>query len=169
MDLVAKRIPYALSKFGGHAMAAGLSLNRKYLEEFKLCFDEVCAELLSPELLINEVITDGLPAASEFNINMARQLRFVAPWGQNFPEPLFDGVFNVVNHRLIGADKNHLKLTLQHPEGLVLDAILFGIERHGLSPTNVIQLSSVHIVFEMDVNEFRGNESVQLIIRHIML
>ena len=92
----------------------------------------------------------------------------MAPWGQNFPEPLFDGQFQVVNSRLIGADKNHLKLTLQLPNSNQLaDAILFSIERHGFDATQLYNLQSVHIVFEMDVNEFRGNESVQLMVRHL--
>lgn len=170
LDLVAKRIPHALSKFGGHAMAAGLSINRQHLDEFIQCFETVTQDLLTPELLVNEVVSDGLPAPLDFTINMARQLRFIAPWGQNFPEPLFDGLFNVLNYRLLGADKNHLKLTLQHPlGGPALDAILFGIERHGLLPDSLMALRQVHIVFEMDVNEFRGNESVQLIIRHILI
>jgi single-stranded-DNA-specific exonuclease len=170
LDLVAKRIPHALSKFGGHAMAAGLSINRQHLDEFIRCFEAVTQDLLTPELLVNEVVSDGLPAPLDFSINMARQLRFIVPWGQNFPEPLFDGLFNVLNYRLLGADKNHLKLTLQHPlGGPALDGILFGIERHGLLPDSLMALRQVHIVFEMDVNEFRGNESVQLIIRHILI
>jgi single-stranded-DNA-specific exonuclease len=168
LDLVAKRIPHALSKFGGHAMAAGLSLNRAHLEEFKQCFEQVAETMLTPELLVNTLVTDGMPAPQEFTINMARQLRFVAPWGQNFPEPLFDGEFVVVNQRLLGADKNHLKLTLQIPSTRQLvDGILFGIERHGLQSNEVMNLQKVRIVFEMDVNEFRGNETVQLIIRHL--
>ena len=168
LDLVAKRIPHALNKFGGHAMAAGLSLNRKHLEEFKQCFEEVAQQLLTPELLVNTLITDGMPAARDFTINMARQLRFVAPWGQNFPEPLFDGEFKVANQRLLGAEKNHLKLTLQISNSTQLvDGILFGIERHGFTQQDFMNLNRVHIVFEMDVNEFRGNESVQLIIRHL--
>jgi single-stranded-DNA-specific exonuclease len=168
LDLVAKRIPHALSKFGGHAMAAGLSLNRAHLEEFKQCFEQVAETMLTPELLVNTLVTDGMPAPQDFTINMARQLRFIAPWGQNFPEPLFDGEFVVVNQRLLGADKNHLKLTLQIPNTRQLvDGILFGIERHGLQTNEVMNLQKVRIVFEMDVNEFRGNETVQLIIRHL--
>ena len=168
LDLVAKRMPHALNKFGGHAMAAGLSLNRSHLDEFKECFEDVAQKLLTPELLVNTLITDGLPAAQDFTINMARQLRFVAPWGQNFPEPLFDGEFKVANQRLLGAEKNHLKLTLQIPGSTQLvDGILFGIERHGLTQQDLMNLERVNVVFEMDVNEFRGNESVQLIIRHL--
>lgn len=168
LDLVAKRLPHALSKFGGHAMAAGLSLNRQHLEEFKACFEEVATDMLTPELLVNRLTTDGMPDSQDFTINMARKLRFVAPWGQNFPEPLFDGQFQVVNSRLIGADKNHLKLTLQLPNSTQLvDGILFSIERHGFDTTQLYNLQSVHIVFEMDVNEFRGNESVQLMVRHL--
>jgi len=169
LDLVAKRIPHVLTKFGGHAMAAGLSIQQKYLDEFEQVFEEVASQLLTPELLVNQVISDGAPNPNEYDINLARQLRFVAPWGQNFPEPLFDETFQVLNHRLLGADKNHLKLTLQIPNShQAVDAILFGIERHGLTPVDIANFNRVHLVFEMDVNEFRGNTSVQLIVRHIL-
>ena len=168
LDLVAKKIPHVLSKFGGHAMAAGLSIKQKHLAEFEAAFEHVSQTLLTPELLINQVITDGAPMAQDYNINVARQLRFMAPWGQNFPEPLFDDTFTVINHRLLGMDKNHLKLTLQVPNShLAVDAILFGIERHGISPAMVVNMQRAHIVFEMDVNEFRGQENVQLIVRHL--
>ncbi|NVK36473.1 MAG: single-stranded-DNA-specific exonuclease RecJ [Gammaproteobacteria bacterium] len=168
LDLVAKKIPHVLSKFGGHAMAAGLSIKQKHLAEFEAAFEQVSQTLLTPELLVNQVVTDGAPHAQDFTINTARQLRFMAPWGQNFPEPLFDDTFKILNHRLLGADKNHLKLTLQVPNShLAVDAILFGIERHGITPTMVANMQSAHIVFEMDVNEFRGQETVQLIIRHL--
>ena len=168
LDLVAKKIPHVLNKFGGHAMAAGLSIKQKHLPEFEAAFEQVARTLLTPELLVNQVITDGAPSPQDFNINLARQLRFMAPWGQNFPEPLFDETFTVINHRLLGADKNHLKLTLQIPNNhLAVDAILFGIERHGITPAMVMNMQRVHVVFEMDVNEFRGQENVQLIMRHL--
>ena len=168
LDLVAKRIPHVLTKFGGHAMAAGLSIKQKHLAEFQRVFEQVADELLTPELLVNQVVTDGAPLPNEYNINLARQLRFMAPWGQNFPEPLFDETFKVANYRLLGADKNHLKLTLQVPNShQLVDAILFGIDRHGISAASLSQLQNVHIVFEMDVNEFRGESNVQLIVRHL--
>lgn len=170
LDLVAKKIPHVLNKFGGHAMAAGLSIKQKHLAEFESAFEQVAKTLLTPELLVNQVITDGAPSPQDFNINLARQLRFMAPWGQNFPEPLFDETFTVINHRLLGADKNHLKLTLQIPNShLAVDAILFGIERHGITPAMVVNMLRVHVVFEMDVNEFRGQENVQLIVRHLQV
>ncbi|GAA6133951.1 single-stranded-DNA-specific exonuclease RecJ [Oceaniserpentilla sp. 4NH20-0058] len=170
LDLVAKKKPHVLNKFGGHAMAAGLSIKQKYLNEFEQTFEEVAQTLLTPELLVNQVVTDGPLKAQDFNINMARQLRFMAPWGQNFPEPLFDDTFIVLNHRLLGMDKNHLKLTLQVPNShLAVDAILFGIERHGLTSAMINNMQTVHIVFEMDVNEFRGQETVQLIVRHLQI
>ncbi len=165
LDLVAKRLPHVLSKFGGHAMAAGLSIKKKHLVEFKAVFEEVASSLLSDDLLVNTLMTDGAPAAQDYNVNMARELRFIAPWGQNFPEPLFDAQFDVLNIRLLGADKNHLKLTLQEPLSKhAYDAILFNLERHDI---NAHDLKRVHIVFEMDVNEFRGNESLQLMVRHL--
>lgn len=165
LDLVAKRLPHVLSKFGGHAMAAGLSIKKKHIEEFKVVFEEVASGLLTEDLLVNVLMTDGTPTSQDFNVNTARELRFVAPWGQNFPEPLFDAEFEVVNFRLLGVDKNHLKLTLQDPiSHQVYDGILFNLERHDIEVNN---LRRVHIVFEMDVNEFRGNESLQLMIRHL--
>jgi len=165
LDLVAKRLPHVLSKFGGHAMAAGLSIKKKHIEEFKVVFEEVASQLLTEDLLINVLMTDGAPAPQDFNVNMARELRFVAPWGQNFPEPLFDAQFEVVNFRLLGSEKNHLKLTLQDPVSQqVYDGILFNLERHDIDVNN---LSRVHVVFEMDVNEFRGQENLQLMIRHL--
>ena len=166
LDLVAKRLPHVLSKFGGHAMAAGLSIKKKHLAEFKSVFAEVAASLLSDDLLINRLVTDGAPAPHDYSVSMARELRFIAPWGQNFPEPLFDDEFVVLNVRLLGAAKNHLKLTLQAPDSQqVYDAILFNLERHDIDVHN---LTRVHIVFEMDVNEFRGNESLQLMVRHLV-
>ena len=151
-------------------MAAGLSIKQKHLPEFEAAFEQVAKTLLTPELLVNQVVTDGAPSPQDFNINLARQLRFMAPWGQNFPEPLFDETFAVINHRLLGADKNHLKLTLQIPNShLAVDAILFGIERHGITPAMVVNMQRVHVVFEMDVNESRGQENVQLIVRHLQM
>jgi single-stranded-DNA-specific exonuclease len=172
LDLVAKRLPHVLSKFGGHAMAAGLSIKKKHLAEFKAVFEEVASTLLSDDLLVNTLVTDGAPATQDYNVNMARELRFIAPWGQNFPEPLFDAEFDVLNVRLLGADKNHLKLTLQEPNSkYAYDAILFNIERFNLErhEINVHNLKRVHIVFEMDVNEFRGNENLQLMVRHLVV
>ena len=167
LDLVAKRLPHVLSKFGGHAMAAGLSIKKKHIEEFKAVFEEVASQLLTEDLLVNVLMTDGAPAPQDFNVNMARELRFVAPWGQNFPEPLFDTQFEVVNFRLLGSEKNHLKLTLQDSVSQqVYDGILFNLERHNIDVNN---LSRVHVVFEMDVNEFRGNENLQLMIRHLVM
>ncbi len=168
LDLVAKRLPHVLSKFGGHAMAAGLSIKFKHLAEFKTVFEEVAAGLLTDDLLVNILLTDGVPAAQDYSVNTARELRFMAPWGQCFAEPLFDDTFDVLNVRLLGADKNHLKLTLQHPvtKG-VYDSILFNIDRFNLARESITNLKQVHIVFEMDVNAFRGQENLQLMIRHL--
>lgn len=167
LDLVAKRLPHVLNKFGGHAMAAGLSIQKKYFAEFKQVFEEVAQSLLTDELLTNVLQTDGTPHVQEYTVDNARALRFVAPWGQNFPEPLFDGVFQILNYRLIGMDKNHLKLTLQPINShLALDGILFNIDRHAI---DLARLQTASVVFEMDVNEFRGNESLQLMIRHLQL
>lgn len=168
LDLVAKKIPHVLQKFGGHAMAAGLSIQQKHLQAFQSCFEQVAREIMTEDMLVNVITSDGEPLANEYSIDVARQLKFVAPWGQNFPEPIFDGEFDVINHRLLGSEKNHLKLTLASKNNhRYLDGILFSIERHGLSAQEVSNLSRVHIVFDLDVNEFRGQENLQLMIRHL--
>ncbi len=163
LDLVAKRIPHVLQKFGGHAMAAGLSIQVQHLAEFERVFNEVVAEQLSAEDLHQVVITDGPLVAHEFTLDMAQQLRFVAPWGQQFPEPLFDGEFEIINQRIVG--ERHLKMTLREPaSGMTLDAIAFNVDTK-CWPNN--SASHVHIVYELDANFFRNDWTLQLMVRHV--
>ena len=164
LDLVAKRIPHVLNKFGGHAMAAGLSIKPDDLAEFEKVFSEIVSEQLSESDLQQIVQTDGALAPHEFTLDLAHQLRFVAPWGQNFPEPLFDGEFILVNQRIVG--ERHLKLTLKEPtSGLMLDAIAFNVD---VKKWPNHSLTHIKLVFELDANFFRGDWSVQLMVRHIL-
>ena len=164
LDLVAKRIPHVLNKFGGHAMAAGLSIKPDDLAEFEKVFSEVVSEQLSESDLQQVVQTDGALAPHEFTLDLAHQLRFVAPWGQNFPEPLFDGEFILVNQRIVG--ERHLKLTLKEPtSGQMLDAIAFNVD---VKKWPNHSLTHIKLVFELDANFFRGDWSVQLMVRHIL-
>jgi len=163
LDAVASRHPGLISKFGGHAMAAGLSLARGDYERFARAFvTEV--ERHAEDVQLQAVIeSDGELRESDFALELAEQLRFAGPWGQHFPEPVFDGRFKVVSQRLVG--EKHLKLVLFPAAGSVLlDAIAFNIDPDTWPDQGVEQ---VDIAYRLDVNEYRGQRSLQLLVEHI--
>lgn len=163
LDLVAKRRPEILSKFGGHAMAAGLSIKLKDYACFQQEFDQVCHELMTEDQLDQVILTDGELRTEDFNLNLAGIIKYAGPWGQQFPEPIFDGQFTIIKQRIVGS--NHLKLTL----GIVgsqqcIDAIAFNINLEQW-PDESCQM--IACAYQLDINEFRGVQSVQLMIRHM--
>lgn len=163
LDLVAKRRPDILTKFGGHAMAAGLSIKLKHYAEFQHEFDQVCHELMTEDQLDQVILSDGELQVQDLNLNLASMIKYAGPWGQQFPEPVFDGKFTVINQRIVGT--NHLKLTL----GIIgtqqcIDAIAFNID---LDEWLDESCRTIECAYQLDVNEFRGVQSVQLLIRHI--
>jgi single-stranded-DNA-specific exonuclease len=163
LDAVAAANPGLISKFGGHAMAAGLSLPQANLPAFAAAFDAEVRRQLTADDLTGRLLSDGQLAAEEFNLPLAHALRQAGPWGQHFPEPLFEGKFDIVQQRLVG--EKHLKLLLRTECGTqTLDGIAFNIDRERWPNPNVQQ---VDLAFKLDVNEFRGRESVQLLISHI--
>lgn len=164
LDAVAVRHPGLIHKFGGHAMAAGLSLARDDYEQFARAFVEEVTRHAGDVQLQAVIESDGELAETDFELDLATRLRFAGPWGQHFPEPVFDGRFRVVTQRLVG--EKHLKLVLS-PAGsrLVLDAIAFNIDLD-VWPDQSIEV--VEIAYRLDVNEFRGQRSVQLMIEHIV-
>ena len=163
LDAVAARHPQLISKFGGHAMAAGLSLPAENLPAFAEAFDQETRRQLSEDDLTGRLLSDGTLAVEEFHLDLARALRNAGPWGQHFPEPLFHGVFQLVEQRVVG--ERHLKVVLKSECGAVrLDGIAFGIDRE-VWPNPTVRW--VELAYKLDVNEFRGNESVQLMIAHI--
>ena len=149
--------PGLIERFGGHAMAAGLSLGLADLPAFERALNECAARLLSPELLQAEIISDGQLEAAEFNRGSAEMLRDAGPWGQGFPEPQFDGEFEVLNSRVVG--ERHLKLELGHA-GLRLNAIHFG-GWEGSAP-----VGRVRIAYRLEPDDYRGGEAVQLVVVH---
>ena len=162
LDAVAKRHPGLLSKFGGHAMAAGLSLVRGDLARFSRAFDEEVRRHLDPADLRQELLSDGELQASELNLQLAESLRAAGPWGQGFAEPLFDGVFELVQRRIVG--ECHLKLVLRPPGGgQVIDAIAFNTVDDDW-PADTTQ---VELAYRLDVNEYNGRRSAQLLVEHI--
>jgi single-stranded-DNA-specific exonuclease len=160
LDAVAARHPELIAKFGGHAMAAGLSLPEAHYPAFAAAFDEEVSRHLSREDLSGVIYSDGELSGRELSLETAQLLRDASPWGQGFPAPLFDGDFNVVSHRVVG--QRHLKMTLT-PErgGCQIDAIAFNTE---VLPGGRQQ---VHLAYRLDVNEFRGVVSPQLIVEHM--
>ena len=116
LDLVDKRCPGAVIRFGGHAMAAGLTLKASELERFRTVFDAVCHSLINEADLNHRIETDGELPAKDLSLELAEQLRIAGPWGQGFPEPVFEGQFRLVQQRIVGA--KHLKLMLQPLHGV---------------------------------------------------
>ncbi len=164
LDAVATRHPGLLTKFGGHAMAAGLSLAKQDLDRFQRAFVEETSRLLDGEAPAAEILTDGELQAEDFSLSVARSLAELGPWGQAFPEPCFDGKFRVVNQRIVG--EKHLKLVVTPGDysGLALDAIAFNVDLN-VWPDSSIRW--VELVYQLNVNEFRGEESLQLMIEQI--
>ncbi|AZQ28160.1 single-stranded-DNA-specific exonuclease RecJ [Klebsiella pneumoniae] len=155
--------PGLILKFGGHAMAAGLSLEEARFEEFQQRFGELVTEWLDPALLQGEVVSDGPLAAAEMSMEVAQMLRDAGPWGQMFPEPLFDGRFRLLQQRLVG--ERHLKVMVEPVDGgPLLDGIAFNIDT-SIWPDNGVR--EVQLAYKLDINEFRGNRSLQLIIDHL--
>lgn len=163
LDAVAARFPELISKFGGHAMAAGLTLQAVHYEAFAKAFDAEVRRQLTADDLTGRIYSDGCLAANEFDMQLAQQLRHAGPWGQRFPEPLFHGDFKIISQRLVG--EKHLKLVLQSAQNApALDAIAFNIDLDVWpNPT----IGHAQVAYTLDINEFRGNESLQLMVSSI--
>jgi single-stranded-DNA-specific exonuclease len=164
LEAVATRHPGLITRFGGHAMAAGLSLSRAAYEEFATAFVEEVGRHARDVHLQAVIESDGELAAEDFQLALATELRFAGPWGQHFPEPVFDGRFVVVSQRLVG--EKHLKLVLT-PAGsaALLDAIAFNIDPQRWPDPSIAE---IEIAYRLDVNEYRGQRSLQLVIEQLV-
>lgn len=155
--------PGLMMKFGGHAMAAGLSLEEDRFDEFRQRFGELVGEWLDPAMLEGVIWSDGELAMQELSLTTAELLREGGPWGQAFPEPTFDGKFRILQQRLVG--EKHLKLMVEPlGGGPLLDGIAFNVDTT-LWPDSSVR--EVELAYKLDVNEFRGNRNVQLLIQHL--
>jgi single-stranded-DNA-specific exonuclease len=162
LDAVAAVHPELLRKFGGHAMAAGLTLAADRFEDFARAFDAEVRRHLAPEDLRREILSDGPLQAEELSLTVAEALRQGGPWGQGFAEPLFDGVFEVVQRRIVG--QRHLKLLLKAPGSeRVIDAIAFNT----VDDDWPAEVGQVEVAYRLDVNEFNGRRSAQLLVEYI--
>ncbi|HDU8444973.1 TPA: single-stranded-DNA-specific exonuclease RecJ [Proteus mirabilis] len=155
--------PGLMVKFGGHAMAAGLSLEEDKFPLFQRHFSALMAELVSAEQLQGVILTDGELSDSQLSLPIAEMLREAGPWGQAFPEPLFDGKFTLLQQRIVGS--KHLKMMLQPINShVMIDAIAFNVDVN-IWPDNSIK--TVELAYRLDVNEFRGQRNAQLLVEHI--
>ncbi len=162
IDAVACANPDLVRTFGGHAMAAGMTIDAARLDAFRVAFEcEVRRHgdaLSGPDL----IWIDGQLSAGELNLGLAEELRRAGPWGQGFPEPLFENVLEVVDHRVL--KDAHLKLRVCHPDGQGLtDAIAFNQAEF---PTG-FDGASLKLVYRLDVNEYRNRRSAQLVVEHM--
>jgi single-stranded-DNA-specific exonuclease len=160
LDAIATGHPGLLSKFGGHAMAAGLSLERARFDEFRAAFDTEVRRHLSAGDLRGVISSDGPLEPADIGLALARELRGAGPWGQGFPEPVFDGEFEVMSNRVVG--ESHLKLSLRAGKGAEpVDAIAFNALEYWPEGAKVVRLA-----YKLDVNRFRGRETAQLVVEH---
>ena len=166
LDAVATQNPGLITKFGGHAMAAGLSLVEGNLAAFEQAFQDQVAKSLGEDDLQAKLVTDGSLENHQLNIQTAELLRDAGPWGQLFPEPCFEGEFVIVQQRIVG--EKHLKLVLapQNQPQLAIDAIWFNIDTAAWPNQDA---GLVRCVYRLDINEFRGQESLQLLVQHIQI
>ncbi|MDX2428584.1 MAG: single-stranded-DNA-specific exonuclease RecJ [Xanthomonadales bacterium] len=154
--------PEMIPAFGGHAMAAGLTITADQLEPFKQALNESIEFFLQGRTLTNEILTDGELSAGDMTLPFAEFLRGLGPWGQHFPEPLFEGRFVVKENRVVGG--SHLKMVLRPVDGAgSIDAIAFG-----RLPEDLPDSDTVRLVYKLDVNHFRGHKTCQLMVDQIL-
>lgn len=161
LDAIAARHPGLVTKFGGHAMAAGLTLELTAIDVFATAFDAEVRRQLGADGLKPEIATDGELDDDDFSLELAETLAAAAPWGQQFPEPLFDGLFDVCDKRVVG--ETHVRLRLRpHATQREFTAIAFG----AIDEAWVGAQGPIHAAYRLAVNDYRGNRSLQLIIEH---
>jgi len=161
LESIATQYPDLISKFGGHAMAAGLSLPITQLQRFQHIFNETVSQYLSAEDLQGVIMTDGELTADDFNLDLAEQLRTLTPWGQNFPEPIFEGLFELMEYQVL--KEKHLRMKVRPLESdLFLNAIAFNAD------LSFCHARKIYLVYKLDINYFRGTKNLQLVIKHII-
>jgi single-stranded-DNA-specific exonuclease len=158
LDSIATKRSGLLLKFGGHAMAAGLSIKRVHLPRFQKAFDKAVRSMVTPDMMDAVLLTDGALEKEDLNLDTVAKLTNAGPWGNGFAEPLFAGEFTLVNQRVVGQD--HLKLVLGAEDQLV-DAIAFR------QPPLEEQPERVNVVYKPALNDYGGQQTLQLIVEYI--
>ncbi|MCU4629205.1 single-stranded-DNA-specific exonuclease RecJ [Acinetobacter variabilis] len=161
IERIAEQYPHLVSHFGGHAAAAGLTIKKQHFAEFKQVFEQLIAEM-DENLFTATLWTDGELPASAFQIETVDLLQNLSPWGQKFPQPIFEGIFKILDYRWL--KDVHLKLRVALENGQVVDAIAFSaIDKYKFDPMK----QHVRLVYELDKNVFNGNVSLQMRIAHL--
>ncbi|BCT90490.1 single-stranded-DNA-specific exonuclease RecJ [Acinetobacter variabilis] len=161
IERIAEQYPHLVSHFGGHAAAAGLTIKKQHFAEFKQVFEQLIAEM-DESLFTATLWTDGELPASAFQIETVDLLQNLSPWGQKFPQPIFEGIFKILDYRWL--KEVHLKLRVALENGQVMDAIAFNaIDKYKFDPMK----QHVRLVYELDKNVFNGNVSLQMRIAHL--
>lgn len=163
LESINLRYPGLIIKFGGHAMAAGLTIERAKLAQFESALHQVTEECLQGKSMVGEVLSDGQLSNLEYTIEFAQILKDAGPWGQGFLEPVFDDEFELIEQKLLGG--KHLKMMVRYQGNLLLDAIAFNIDPM-LWPNTSCQ--RVSLAFKLDINEFRGRRNLQLMVEAIL-
>jgi single-stranded-DNA-specific exonuclease len=167
LDRVATQNPQLVDKFGGHAMAAGLSMEEGNLPQFIETINLVITESVDPLVFEEKLFSDGALHRDEFTMQGADQIRFAAPWGQHFPAPVFDNQFEIIQKRTL--KDAHIKCVLRllvngEATATTVDAIAFNVDLAAWPA----QGSIVHLLYRLDINEFRGISSVQLMVDRLL-
>lgn len=160
---LAIQFPELIIKFGGHAMAAGLTVPLKAFRAFSEAFDNIISSQLKASDLQHAYLSDGELNAEDLTLDLAYLIREAGPWGQSFPEPLFDGIFQLIDQRLVGG--KHLKMTVVKDDK-ILDAIAFNVD---INAWPNYRCDYATIVYRLDVNEYKGKRKVQLIVEYIAI
>ena len=163
IEQVAERYPDLISHFGGHAMAAGLTIKRRHFDGFVAAFNEVMAEV-DDEVFAEQKFTDGPLQAGDFSLWFAEHLANASIWGHGFVPPIFDGVFEVLSFKIL-KDK-HLKLSLRYPDvQYPIEAIYFNFDSSAWD----YRAEKVHLLFQLGINEWNGKQSLQLMVKDLAL
>ncbi|MDR9828451.1 single-stranded-DNA-specific exonuclease RecJ [Vibrio sp. FNV 38] len=167
LDRIDTQNPGLILKFGGHAMAAGLTIEEKNFDRFATLFDDAVKQEVDEAALKGIVLSDGELQPEQFSMHVAELIRGGGPWGQAFPEPTFDGEFKILHQKLVG--EKHLKLMVEplfkgHSTNVMLDAIAFNVDLRRWPDASV---KKVRMAYRLDINEFRGNSSLQMMVEYI--
>ena len=161
LEYIDSQHPGIIIKFGGHAMAAGLSIVADKFQQFSILFEKYAEQWLSKEALTGTISSDGELLTSDITLTFAQVLREAGPWGQNFPEPVFDDTFTLVQQRIVG--EKHLKLVVEKDQQ-IFDAIAFNVD---IKRWPDHQAKQVKLAYRLDINEFRGKQTVQLMVEQL--
>ncbi|TDQ57025.1 exonuclease RecJ [Mesocricetibacter intestinalis] len=163
LEFLHNRYPQMILKFGGHAMAAGLSIPENLFEQFQSAFNQAVSQWFDEELQQDKIWTDGELSPALLTLDTAERLRQAGPWGQAFPPPLFDGEFNILQQRLVG--EKHLKMLVETRRGgTLMDAIAFNVDTRYYPD---LSIKRAKFVYKLDINQYRGNRNLQLIVDYI--